>query len=127
MRRECSGYPESLSQLKGFTDTLLDEEVNLDRSNVTAVSSFLSNFLRFNADYKYSLSQFDVASQRNQDLDPVVDFVINHKTGHCEYFASALALMLRTQGFQSRVVMGYFGGEYANRNRSAVHKHRDRR
>jgi len=112
VRRECSGYPEFLSQLKGFTDTLLDEEVDLDRSNVTAVSSFLSNFLRFNADYKYSLSQFDVASQRNQDLDPVVDFVINHKTGHCEYFASALALMLRTQGFQSRVVMGYFGGEY---------------
>ncbi|MFL2869942.1 MAG: DUF3488 and DUF4129 domain-containing transglutaminase family protein, partial [Pirellulaceae bacterium] len=110
--RECSGYPQSLSQLKEFTDTLLEEETDLDRTNVTAVSSFLSNFLRSNTDYKYSLSQFDVASQRNQNIDPVVDFVINHKTGHCEYFASALTLMLRTQGFKSRVVMGYFGGEY---------------
>lgn len=112
MQNEMSGYPDSIASLRSFTDEVLAKEQNLARHNVTAVASFLSNFLRSNADYKYSLSQFDVASQRNENIDPVVDFVINHKTGHCEYFASALALMLRSQGIPTRVVMGYFGGEY---------------
>ena len=29
-------------------------------------------------------------------LDPVEDFLVNRKKGHCEYFASALALLLRS-------------------------------
>ncbi|MEZ6068031.1 MAG: transglutaminase domain-containing protein [Planctomycetaceae bacterium] len=44
-------------------------------------------------------------------LDPVVDFLRNTRTGHCEYFASALALLLRTQGISTRVVSGFQGGQ----------------
>ena len=35
---------------------------------------------------------------RDPDLDPIEDFVVNNPRGHCEYFATALALMLRSQG-----------------------------
>ncbi|MBM4003601.1 MAG: DUF3488 domain-containing protein [Planctomycetes bacterium] len=59
--------------------------------------------------YQYTLN-FNFA--RNEELDPIEDFVANHKQGHCEYFASALALMLRTQGIPARLVVGYHGGEY---------------
>jgi hypothetical protein len=31
--------------------------------------------------------------------DPLADFLLERKEGHCEYFASALAVMLRAQGF----------------------------
>ncbi|HEX6243615.1 MAG TPA: transglutaminase domain-containing protein, partial [Polyangiales bacterium] len=34
------------------------------------------------------------------------------KRGHCEYFATALALMLRAVGIPSRNVTGFVGGEY---------------
>src|SRR5207237_8669027 len=44
--------------------------------------------------------------------DPLADFVFNVKQGHCEYFAAALAVMLRTQGIASRVVNGFLPGEY---------------
>ena len=44
--------------------------------------------------------------------DPLADFLFNVKTGHCEYFASAMVVMLRTHGIASRVVNGFLPGEY---------------
>ena len=44
--------------------------------------------------------------------DPVADFLFNVRSGHCEYFATAMAVMLRTQGIASRVVNGFLPGEY---------------
>src|SRR6266850_1437301 len=44
--------------------------------------------------------------------DPLADFLFNVKTGHCEYFSTAMAVMLRTQGIASRVVNGFLPGEY---------------
>ena len=44
--------------------------------------------------------------------DPLADFLFNVKQGHCEYFATAMAVMLRTQGMATRVVNGFLPGEY---------------
>lgn len=43
--------------------------------------------------------------------DPLTDFLFVRKEGHCEHFATALAVMLRTRGIPARVVGGFFGGE----------------
>ena len=43
--------------------------------------------------------------------DPLTDFLFVRKEGHCEHFATALAVMLRTRGVPARVVGGFFGGE----------------
>lgn len=44
--------------------------------------------------------------------DPLADFLFNVKQGHCEYFSTAMAVMLRTRGIASRVVNGFLPGEY---------------
>jgi protein-glutamine gamma-glutamyltransferase len=44
--------------------------------------------------------------------DPLSDFLFRVREGHCEYFATAMAVMLRTQGIASRVVNGFLPGEY---------------
>lgn len=44
--------------------------------------------------------------------DPLADFLFNVREGHCEYFATAMAVMLRTQGIATRVVNGFSQGEY---------------
>jgi transglutaminase-like putative cysteine protease len=44
--------------------------------------------------------------------DPLADFLFRVRTGHCEYFATAMAVMLRTRGIASRVVNGFLPGEY---------------
>ncbi|MBE2247970.1 MAG: DUF3488 domain-containing protein [Myxococcus sp.] len=43
--------------------------------------------------------------------DPLSDFLFNRRAGHCEDFATALAVLLRVKGVPSRVVTGFFGGE----------------
>jgi len=45
-------------------------------------------------------------------LDPVANFLFERKQGHCEYFASSMAVMLRTLGIPSRVVNGFRTGEF---------------
>ncbi|MGE0607263.1 MAG: DUF3488 and DUF4129 domain-containing transglutaminase family protein [Pirellulales bacterium] len=68
----------------------------------------LESYLRDSGQFTYSL----VPSSRDPQLDPVEHFVTNSKAGHCEYFASALALMLRSQGIPARIAMGFKTSDY---------------
>jgi protein-glutamine gamma-glutamyltransferase len=43
--------------------------------------------------------------------DPIVHFLLRSKAGHCEYFASAAAMMLTARGVRARLVTGSYGGE----------------
>jgi transglutaminase-like putative cysteine protease len=45
------------------------------------------------------------------DGDPLVHFLRKSRAGHCEYFASAAAMMLATRGIRARLVTGSYGGE----------------
>lgn len=44
--------------------------------------------------------------------DPVDAFLFESKKGHCEFFASSFARLLRVAGVPARLVGGYYGGEY---------------
>jgi transglutaminase-like putative cysteine protease len=44
--------------------------------------------------------------------NPIEDFLFRYKSGQCEYFASSMVLMLRSQGIPARLVTGFLGGEY---------------
>lgn len=44
--------------------------------------------------------------------DPLAYFLFERKRGHCEYFASSMAVMLRSLRIPSRIVTGFRGGEY---------------
>ncbi|HLG95079.1 MAG TPA: transglutaminaseTgpA domain-containing protein [Bryobacteraceae bacterium] len=47
-----------------------------------------------------------------EPADPLGFFLFHRKKGHCEYFASAMAVMLRTLGIPSRMVTGFQSGVY---------------
>lgn len=44
--------------------------------------------------------------------DPLAYFLFTGRAGHCEYFAAAMAVMLRSLGVASRQVNGFLPGEY---------------
>jgi len=44
--------------------------------------------------------------------DPIANFLFERKQGHCEYFASSMAVMLRTLGIPSRVITGFRSDEF---------------
>ncbi len=48
---------------------------------------------------------------KEEAIDPIAYFLFERKKGHCEYFASSMAVMLRLMGIPSRVVTGLQGGE----------------
>ncbi len=77
---------------------LVDEPQRVDR-----ILKYLSN----DNGFAYSLKQ----TRQDRSLDPVEDFLLNSKSGHCEYFASACALMLQAVEVRARLVNGYYGTE----------------
>jgi hypothetical protein len=70
---------------------------------------FLENQFATSGDFEYSLS---LTGQVDRSLDPIADFMLNKKKGHCQYFASSLALLLRSMGIPSRLVIGFRPSEY---------------
>jgi transglutaminase-like putative cysteine protease len=62
---------------------------------------------------KYLQTQFGYTlEQKAGGDDPLADFLFNVREGHCEYFATAMAMMLRSQGVATRIVNGFQQGEY---------------
>ncbi len=96
-------------QLSATAENVLAEQ-QTDRDDSLAVALALHSFLQNSSDFRYTLDFRNV--ERDQQLDPIEDFVANHHQGHCEYFASALAMMLRSQNIPARLVVGYKGGEF---------------
>jgi transglutaminase-like putative cysteine protease len=58
-------------------------------------------------DYRYDLN-----SPSGGAAIPLDDFLFVSKRGHCEFFSTAMALMLRDVGIPSRNVTGFVGGTY---------------
>src|SRR5262249_13948399 len=44
--------------------------------------------------------------------EPISTFLFNAKSGHCEYFASSMAILLRAAGVPTRLINGFLMGEY---------------
>lgn len=65
----------------------------------------LENHLRTRYGYTLQLPRTPVN-------DPIANFLFERKQGHCEYFASSMAVMLRTLGIPSRVVNGFRTDEF---------------
>ncbi|BBA36169.1 transglutaminase domain protein [Methylocaldum marinum] len=60
----------------------------------------LENHLR--TQYAYTLDTL-----ASQNTTPLAEFLFETRRGHCEFFASAMAVMLRTRGIPSRLVTGF--------------------
>lgn len=88
--------------------TRLAQTVAADKTAPEVIDAFL----RFIAaeGYQYSLDHLPKSNQ------PLADFLFERKSGNCEFFASAFAVLLRLSGIPARLVGGYRGGYY---NRAA--------
>jgi transglutaminase-like putative cysteine protease len=53
---------------------------------------------------------------KGEDDDPLAAFLFETREGHCEYFATAMTIMLRTLEIPARIVNGFQMGEYNELN-----------
>lgn len=67
----------------------------------------LQSWLKSSGTFEYTLEMPDTRGH-----DPLEVFLFDARRGHCEYFSSALAVMLRSLGVPARNVTGFVGGVY---------------
>jgi protein-glutamine gamma-glutamyltransferase len=65
----------------------------------------IERYLR--SDYTYSLEM-----PLREPADPLADFLFTRRRGYCEYFASSMAVMLRSIGIPARLATGFQNGIY---------------
>jgi protein-glutamine gamma-glutamyltransferase len=97
----------TLPNLVRLAKTWIDES-GLPESDRLGRAKYLNQKLSISGMFKYSLEP----QNRDSTIDPIEDFVSKHRAGHCEYFATALTLMLRSQGIPARMVVGYRTDEW---------------
>jgi transglutaminase-like putative cysteine protease len=105
LRKDYLELPPGLSQ----QIAVLAREVAGDARSPEEIASRLVQF--FHTQFRYSLRT------RHDESDPLADFLLRNREGHCEYFASGMVVMLRVLGIPARIVTGFYGGdrnEYGN-------------
>jgi transglutaminase-like putative cysteine protease len=117
-------YPERVSLLY-LQLPRLDSRIPVLAQRITAASN--SNYARAKAIEQYLQTNFSYTLQLPgvREPDPLAYFLFERKKGHCEYFASSMAIMLRTQGIPARVVNGFRGGEYNDLTGSYIVREKD--
>ncbi|MDR2762552.1 MAG: DUF3488 and transglutaminase-like domain-containing protein [Planctomycetaceae bacterium] len=80
-----------------------DRESGLPKDNIIGRAKYLENQFLESEQFHYQLG----GTKRDYDLDPLEDFIAKNNHGHCEYFAGALAIMLRSVGIGARVIVGF--------------------
>jgi transglutaminase-like putative cysteine protease len=96
---------------------LAEEVAGRARTPYDAVES-LENWFVASGGFRYS----------NRPLvinPPLVGFVTQTRSGYCQYYAGAMALMLRYLGIPARVAVGFAGGQYDPRHHVWVVTDRD--
>jgi protein-glutamine gamma-glutamyltransferase len=112
LRKDLGPYPAAFERYKQLPATL-DPRIEA-RANAIVANAHARNRYdeaqaiesQLQSEYGYSLQM------RAAGPDPLADFLFNVKAGHCEYFSTAMAVMLRTRGIAARVVNGFLPGEY---------------
>jgi hypothetical protein len=112
LRRDLRPYPAAFDRYlqlppsfdPRITDLAQEMIASVKARNRYDAAKAIETKLR--SEYAYSLQM------RASGADPLSDFLFNVRAGHCEYFSTAMAIMLRTHGVASRVVNGFLPGEY---------------
>ncbi|MBA4388161.1 MAG: hypothetical protein C0404_09285 [Verrucomicrobia bacterium] len=107
--RQCGGADPGYCQMPPGR---LADRIRTATTNLVAArrhSSLVVDTLLRHLHEQFEYSQKNYASE---GTDPVEVFLFYEKKGHCELFASGLALMLRSAGIPARISIGYCGGEY---------------
>jgi transglutaminase-like putative cysteine protease len=83
----------------------LAEKITSAATNDFDKAAAVENYLRTRFGYTLELPQTAVK-------DPIANFLFERKQGHCEYFASSMAVFLRSLGIPARVVNGFRSDEF---------------
>ena len=97
---------------------LINEIVGFDFKTPHQKLNLVLAHLREN--YKYSTEV-----ENSENIPPMENFLFNEKSGWCDYFASAGAILAREVGFPSRTAYGYSGGVSYKKDQIITYRSKD--
>ena len=113
LRAASTSYPQWVSdRYLQLPDTLTPRTLDLAtqlagaQTNPYDKAIAVRDYLRVNIDYN------DQIAAAPEGVEPLDYVLFDLQEGYCTYYASAMAVMLRSQGVPARVVSGYALGEY---------------
>jgi transglutaminase-like putative cysteine protease len=111
LRKASESYPP---QVTGSYLRLPVIDPRISRLAAQIAGSASNNYDKASALEQYLKAHFGYTLQlpRSAVKDPLANFLFERKQGHCEYFASTMAVMLRTLGIPARVVNGFRSDEF---------------
>lgn len=111
---ELRALPNSLPHAAEQYLKLPPIDVRISKLAEQITASSTSNYDKALGIEQYLRTHFGYTLQlpHTVPLDPLANFLFERKQGHCEYFASSMAVMLRTLHIPSRLVNGFRTGEY---------------
>ncbi|GAB5404433.1 MAG: transglutaminaseTgpA domain-containing protein [Aureliella sp.] len=126
IRAQQSNYPRlkasaSFTELRPFYQRILATAKTAEADRYDAARAIEKHFL-YSQEFSYSL---DLTLPEDSALDPIVDFVLNKRKGHCQYYAASMVGILRALGIPSRIVAGYYPREYNRRGKYFAVKQSD--
>ncbi len=91
----------------------MDEEIELLAQSLMSTAENQYELCRKMEAYLSRTCYYSLDTTEIDPSQPLKSFLIDKKGGNCEFFATSMAVMLRSLGIPSRVVGGYLGGEYS--------------
>ncbi|PSP93854.1 hypothetical protein BRC91_07955 [Halobacteriales archaeon QS_4_62_28] len=122
LRQAGQAYPDDIerrytrlpsnseNRLKPFTDDL-----TANASSSYEKAKRIERWLESNKEYSLNASH-----NPDREAGVATQFVFDMETGYCEYFATSMVAMLRTQDIPARYVVGYSSGEQVGDNEYVV-------
>lgn len=105
-----AGQPQRVGELaRAWTEGLTD-----DLAKAKAIEEKLR-----------TLFKYDLTAPSGGTKDPLDHFLFETKRGHCEFFSTAMAILLREIGIPTRNVSGFVGGTYNRFGRFYVVREQD--
>lgn len=92
--------PEEVAALRAVVDAL-------DLAGQSAPEAMRRLEAFFSREFQYTLDLDESASTDPRATTPLGRFLLGHRRGHCEYFATAAVLLLRLAGVPARYVAGF--------------------
>src|SRR3989337_603712 len=90
----------------------LSERVQELAKNIT--STDVNSYDKANSIKRYLINNmnYTITLEKGASEFPLDDFLFDKKAGHCEYFATAMVVLLREVGIPARIVNGFLDGEW---------------
>jgi transglutaminase-like putative cysteine protease len=113
LRVASTNYPDWVTEsYLQVPDTITPETITLAEEITAAYNNPYDKAIALRDYLRQNMAYNDQIDAPPPGVEPIHYFLFEGREGYCTYYASAMVIMLRTQGVPARMAVGYTAGDY---------------